>query len=198
MKHKIKILDQREEKAGFLKIGHFRLRHSLFAGGWSNEIQRDRLQGLGAASVLLYDPELDQVALMEQFRIGALESGKDAWLYETVGGHVGPGEKPEEVARRESMEEADCELKALIPICEFWVSPGISDERISLFCGIVDSEGLGGIHGLDEEGEDIRVVVMPAQEAIGELYGGRANSTSIVIALQWLAMNRERLRGGDY
>lgn len=198
MEHKVEILEQRETKAGFLKIGHYMLRHSLFAGGWSDEIKRDRLQGLGATSVLLYDPELDRVALMEQFRIGALESGKNAWLYETVAGHIGHGEKPEEVAHRESLEEAGCELKALIPICDFWVSPGISDERISLFCGVVDSEGLGGIHGLDEEGEDIRVVVMPAQDAIGELYGGRADSTSIIIALQWLAMNRERLQSRDY
>ena len=198
MDHQIEILDQQETKSGFLKIGHYKLRHSLFAGGWSNEIKRDRLQGLGAASVLLYDPKLDQVALMEQFRIGALETGKDAWLYETVGGHIGPNEKPEEVAHRESMEEAGCELQALIPISEFWVSPGISDERINLYCGIVDAEGLGGVHGLDEEHEDIRVCVMSAQQAINELYGGRANSTSIIIALQWLAMNRERLQHGDY
>jgi len=197
MDHQVEILDKQDTTVGFLTIGRYRLRHSLFSGGWSDEIKRDRLQGLGAASVLLYDPQRDQVALLEQFRIGALESGKDAWLLETVGGHIGVNESPEQVAHRESREEAGCDLRALIPICEFWVSPGLSDERISLYCGIVDSQGLGGVHGLDEEHEDIRVNVMPAQEAIDELYDGRANSTSIIIALQWLAMNRERLRTGD-
>ena len=151
---------------------------------------------MGAASVLLYDPWRDRVALLEQFRIGAYEAGEGAWLLETVGGHIGAGETPDEVARRESLEEAEAEVKELIHICDFWVSPGLSDERISLYCGLVDCEGLGGIHGLDEEDEDIRVCVMPAEEAIGELYGGRADSTSIIIALQWLAMNRERLQKG--
>lgn len=183
---------------GFLKLGRYRLRHSLFAGGWGGEIVRERLEGLGAASVLLYDPVRDEVALLEQFRIGALEDGEEAWLLETVGGHLGSGETAEAVARRESVEEAGCQVRALLPICRFWVSPGISDERISLFCGIVDTTGLGGIHGLEEEDEDIRVCVMPAEEALSELYTGRANSTSIVIALQWLAMNRNRLRAWDY
>jgi ADP-ribose pyrophosphatase len=130
---------------------------------------------------------------LEQFRIGAMGCAEGAWLLETVGGHIGAGETPDQVAIRESREEADCEVRELLPIASFWVSPGLSDERIALYCGLIDSEGLGGIHGLDEEDEDIRVLVMPAQEAIAELYTGRANSTSILIALQWLVMNREAL-----
>jgi ADP-ribose pyrophosphatase len=50
------------------------------------------------------------------------------------------------------------------------------------------------VHGLKHEGEDIRVVVMDADQALAELYGGRANSTSIIIALQWFQLNREQLR----
>ncbi|OGT90691.1 MAG: ADP-ribose pyrophosphatase [Gammaproteobacteria bacterium RIFOXYA12_FULL_61_12] len=198
MGHQVEIIDSVQVYKGFLKLGRYRLRHTLYAGGWGKEILRERLEGLGAASVLLYDPERDQVALLEQFRIGALEDGEGAWLLETVGGHIGPGEEAEQVARRESVEEADCALRALIPICRFWVSPGLSDERISLYCGIADLTGIGGIHGLEEEGEDIRVSVLSTEAALAELYGGRANSTSIVIALQWLALNRERLRSGDY
>ncbi|MEJ1336997.1 MAG: ADP-ribose pyrophosphatase, partial [Candidatus Sedimenticola sp. (ex Thyasira tokunagai)] len=79
-------------------------------------------------------------------------------------------------------------------ICELMVSPGTSTERIHLYCGRVDASKAGGIHGLDEEGEDIRVDVLPADEVIGELYGGRVNSTSSIIAVQWLMMNRQRLQ----
>lgn len=190
---RVEILKSEETRVGFLRIKRFRLRHALFAGGMGPELGRDRLEGLGAASVLLYDPKRDEVALLEQFRIGALEAGPGAWLLETVGGHIGPGETAEEVARRESLEEAGCELMDLIPICRFYVSPGLSDEVISLYCGLVDTSHLGGIHGLDEEGEDIRVLVMDAQAAIAELYQGRANSTSIIIALQWLAIYRGQL-----
>ena len=35
---------------------------------------------------------------------------------------------------------------------------------------------------------------MDADEAIGELYGGRMDSTSVIIALQWLALQRDALR----
>jgi ADP-ribose pyrophosphatase len=190
---RVEILDAQETRVGFLRIKSLRLRHGLFQGGMGPELRRDRLEGLGAASVLLYDPALDQVVLLEQFRIGALEAGSGAWLLETVGGHIGPGELAPEVARRESMEEAGAQLLELIPICRFYVSPGLSDEVISLFCGLVDASLLGGVHGLDDEGEDIRVLVMDARAAIGELYHGRANSTSVIIALQWLAMHRQRL-----
>ncbi|MCU7811996.1 MAG: ADP-ribose pyrophosphatase, partial [Candidatus Thiodiazotropha sp. (ex Notomyrtea botanica)] len=71
---------------------------------------------------------------------------------------------------------------------------GISVDRIALFCGEVDASQAAGVHGLDHEGDDIRVVVMDADEAIGELYNGCANSTSITIALQWLALNRKDLK----
>ncbi len=74
------------------------------------------------------------------------------------------------------------------------VSPGISVDRIHLFCGQVDASRAGGVHGLDHEGEDIRVLVMEAEQAIGELYGGRMNSTSVIIALQWLATRRTELQ----
>jgi ADP-ribose pyrophosphatase len=152
------------------------------------------MEELQASSVLLYDPLLDRVVLIEQFRIGALDQPGNPWVVETVGGYLGAGESPEEVARREALEEADCTIQQLEPICSFMVSPGISVDRIHLFCGLVDASHAGGVHGLDHEGEDIRVLVMDADQAIGELYDGRMNSTSVIIALQWLTLRRDELR----
>ena len=182
---------------GFLRLSRYRLRHRRHDGGWSAPLVRERVEGLRAASVLLYDPARDAVVLIEQFRIGALDGR--AWVVETVGGYVPPDESPEAVARREVREETGCEVGRLEPICHFWVSPGYSSERIHLFCGEVDSRGAGGIHGLPEEGEDILVRVVPADEAIAALDtgdgSGWADSTSLVIALHWLALNREALKG---
>ena len=92
MSRKVEIIESEQVYRGFLKLARYQLRHTLFSGEWSGEIVRERLQGLGAASVLLYDPQRDQVALLEHFRIGAYEAGEGAWLLETVGGHIGPGE----------------------------------------------------------------------------------------------------------
>ena len=190
----VEIQEEEELYRGFLGLKRYHLRHRLFAGGTSPPLVRERVESYRAASVLLYDPVSDQVVLIEQFRIGALEAGAGAWLLEVVGGIVDAGESAEEVARREALEEAGCRIQELLPISRFYVSPGYSSEQISLFCGRVDATGAGGIHGLEEEGEDIRVVVLPAEAALAELDGGRANSTSIVIALQWLALKRRWLR----
>lgn len=194
MKFNYEILESRPVYDGFLKLNRYRLKHELYLGGESEILVRERLEGLRAASVLLYDPRLDQVVLVEQFRIGAVGHEPVPWVLETVGGYVPPQEEDETVARREALEEANCTIGRIERICEFMVSPGISVDRIVLFCGEVDSSQAAGVHGLDHEGEDIRVVVMTADEAIGQLYGGRVNSTSILIALQWLAMNRAVLR----
>jgi ADP-ribose pyrophosphatase len=194
MKYSFELLENKRIFDGFLKLNRYRLKHELFAGGNSEVIIRERMERLKAASVLLYDAQLDKVVLVEQFRIGALEHPDHPWVIETVGGYLGDDELPEAVARREALEEADCEIQQLELICEFMVSPGISVDRIHLYCGQVDASKAGGIHGLDHEGEDIRVLVMDADQAIGELYSGRMNSTSVIIALQWLAANRHELR----
>jgi ADP-ribose pyrophosphatase len=194
MKYQYKILHTDEVYRGFLRLNSYRLKHDLFMGGESEELVRERLEGLRAASVLLYDPRLDRVVFVEQFRIGVLGTQDPPWMLEIVGGLVPEDESDESVARREAVEEAGCEINRLEPICEFVVSPGISVDRIMLYCGEVDASEAGGVHGLDHEGEDIRVVVMDAEAAIAELYQGRANSTSIIITLQWFAMNREALR----
>ena len=104
------------------------------------------------------------------------------------------GSFPEQVARREVVEETGCELQALHWIGEFVVSPGMSVERINLYCGWVDSRHADGVHGLPHEGEEIRVVTMKRAEAVQELFG-RLNSTSVIMALQWLEAHRDELLG---
>jgi ADP-ribose pyrophosphatase len=194
MKYALEIIAREQCFKGFLGLVRFRLRHSLFAGGWSPVIERERIEYLNAVSAILYDPVLDQVVMVEQFRIGALEHGQGAWTLEPVGGVLKAAEDAREVVRREAMEEAGCEILDLEPIGAYHVSPGTSAARIRLFCGRVDAGRAKGIHGLAEEGEDTRVAVMNTEQAMGELYSGRINTSAAIIAIQWLAMNRDRLR----
>ncbi|MCP4126574.1 MAG: NUDIX domain-containing protein [Gammaproteobacteria bacterium] len=194
MKYQYTILHSEAMADGFLPLKRYRLQHSLFAGGMSAELVRERVEGYQAASMLPYDPVTDEVVLVEQFRIGAIDDAAGAWILEVVGGIIEGDNSPEQVARQEAMEESGCEVGELVSICNFLVSPGTSSERIQLFCGRVDASKANGIHGLDAEGEDIRVVVMSADAAIQGVTSGRINSTASIIALQWLALNRERLR----
>jgi len=190
----VEIVERRTCYQGFFRMEHFRLRHRLYNGEMSPVMSRELFERGHAAAVLPYDPALDRIVLLEQFRIGALEERGGPWLLEIVAGMIETGESAPEVIAREMQEEAGCSLLALEPICEYLVSPGGTSERISLYCGRVDASGVGGIHGLPEEGEDIRVSTVSYAEAMILLREGRINSASPIIALQWLELNRDRIR----
>jgi ADP-ribose pyrophosphatase len=187
-----------EERAysGFLKLCRYKIRHALFQGGWSKTLDREAVLRVPSVGVLLYDPSLDQVVLIEQFRVGPLMSDDDPWLLEVVAGISEPGESLESVALREVKEEADCDVKHLIPVSNFFVSPGATNEKLKLYCGIVDSSTAGGVYGLAVEGEDIKVHVLSSSDAYAMVEDGRISNAPAIIALQWLKLNQGELQ--DY
>ncbi|MFQ5469532.1 MAG: NUDIX domain-containing protein [Gammaproteobacteria bacterium] len=191
---KFEILEQTVCHDGFFRIERYKLRHQLFSGGWSDVLIRELFERGHAAAVLPYDPVRDEVVLIEQFRVGAMEDGRGAWLLEVVAGVIEEGETPNDVACREAIEEAGSTITGLIPVCDYLVSPGGTSERIALFCGKVDTKNVGGIHGLANEGEDIKVSVMSFYDALSLLKSGKIYSASPIIALQWLALNRDNVR----
>ena len=69
-----------------------------------------------------------------------------------------------------------------------------SIEQIDIYFARTETSGLGGIHGLDEEGEDIRVHVVSSETAFKWLDNGRVDSAMPVIALQWFRIHRDRIR----
>lgn len=188
------IIEKTTAYQGYFRIDRYRFRHRLFAGGWSGEIKREVFERGHAVGVLAYDPDRDAVILIEQFRIGAVAAGLPAWQSEVIAGIIDEGETPEAVAHREAKEEAGCTIRDLVRICHYLVSPGGASETVQLYCGRVDSTGIGGIHGLPEEYEDIRVEVVSFAEARDRLLAGRFGNAPTIIALQWLILNRDALR----
>jgi ADP-ribose pyrophosphatase len=190
----VEILEKETAFQGYFRIDRYRLRHRLFAGGWSEAITREVFERGHVVGVLPYDPMADQVVLIEQFRIGAYAAGFSPWLIEIVAGVIEEGEGPEEVARRETLEETGCAVTELMPVTTYLVGPGGATETVKLFCGRVDATGAGGIHGKKEEHEDIRVFQAPFREAMARLEGGEIKNALSIIALQWLALNHDELR----
>ena len=179
---------------GFFRLEKYRLKHTLFQGGWSKELIRELFRRGNCVAVLLYDPVRDEVVLIEQFRVGAILQAERAWLMEIVAGAIEEGETAEEVALRESVEEAGCEIQELKVINEFFTTPGGASEWITLFYGRVDTNRVGGIHGLDHEDEDIRVTAVKFDEVYQMLEQGNIESAIPIIAIQWLYINRDKLR----
>lgn len=188
------ILDHEILWQGYFRIDRYRLSHRLFAGGWGEPVVREVFERGHAAALLPYDPVRDAVVLIEQFRIGALAAGADPWLIEIVAGIIEDGESAEEVVRREVVEETGCTMDRIVPIMDAFTTPGGSSERIAVFCGRVDSAGVGGIHGLADEGEDIRVFVEPLEAALARIDRGEITNLIAIAALQWLALKRDWLR----
>lgn len=187
----VEVVEKRVCYDGFFRLEKYRMRHALFAGGMSDVLSREVFERGHAVAMLPYDPVRDEVVMLEQFRVGAMADRDGPWLTEIVAGMIGDGERCEDVARRESIEESGCVVESLIPILRYFVSPGGSTETIQLYCGKVDASKADGVHGLDEENEDIRVLTVPFREAFGWIAQGRIISAAPIIALQWLAMNHD-------
>ncbi len=179
---------------GYFRVDRYRLQHRRHDGGWTEELTREVFERGHAVGVLPYDPLRDEVVLIEQFRVGAHAAGWAPWQLEVVAGIIDEGETAEEVARRESLEEAGLTLLELAPISDFLVSQGAVSETVQLFCGRVDATGAGGIHGLELEGEDIKVVVVPFAELPALLAENKVTNATGLVALQWLLLNRDALR----
>jgi ADP-ribose pyrophosphatase len=178
----------------YFKLDEYHVSHELFGGGSSPVFTREIFERGVVVAVLPYDPRRGKVVLIEQFRAGALSDTDGPWLIECVAGVIEAGETETEVAMRECVEEAGCTIDQLETISRYYVSPGGTTEHCSLFCGIIDSDGVGGIHGLPHEHEDIRVLVVDSAQAYDWVREGRIRSSATIIALQWLQLNEARLR----
>jgi ADP-ribose pyrophosphatase len=189
------LLENRETNfSGYFSVETVTLRHRLFAGGWSSSIRRELFQRGDAVGVLPWNPHTDEVVLIEQFRVGAMRDADNPWMLELIAGIVESGESDSSVAHREAEEEAGCELHRLEPIATFFPSAGACSEQIRLFIGETTGADHGSVKGLAGEHEDILVHQIARSEALAMLSRGEINNGHTLIALQWLALNGERLR----
>lgn len=179
---------------GFYRMEKLQLQHRLFSGAMGPVINRELFVRPDAVCVLPYDQATDSVVLLEQFRVGALDKSPHPWLLEVVAGLIDEGEKPEHTAIREAREEAGLEFSQLLPVLQYYPSPGGSDERVHLYIGLCSVAGVHGrVMGVAEEGEDIRAHVLGFEHAMQRLACGEVDNAAAIICLQWLALNKQQV-----
>ncbi|ELY2589404.1 ADP-ribose diphosphatase [Cronobacter sakazakii] len=193
-KNDVEIIAREKLYRGFFSLDLYRFRHRLFNGEMSGEVRREIFERGHAAVLLPFDPVRDEVVLIEQIRIAAFDTSDTPWLLELVAGMIEPGETVEEVARRETMEEAGLSVGRVKKFMSYLASPGGTSERLSLMVGEVDATTAQGIHGLADENEDIRVHVVSREQAYQWVEEGRIDNAASVIALQWLQLHYQALR----
>jgi ADP-ribose pyrophosphatase len=194
MDGKIEVLGQEWLSEGFMKLAKYTVRHERFDGGMIGPFTREIVMRTTAVGVLPYDPVTDKILLIEQFRLAAHLAGMPAWQREVIAGLSDKDESPEDLARREAIEEANCKVTDLVEMTRYLVSPGMTNEVLSLYCGRMDSSQSTGVHGLAAEQEDIRSTLFDAREIPALLEHGTTGNGPLIVALYWMQANRERLR----
>jgi len=177
--------------SGFYRIHALGFRHTLFSGGWGEVQEREQFDRGNVVAVLPYDPNTRKVALVEQFRIGARYQQPDPWLMEVIAGMMEEGEQPEEVAIRETYEEAGIKLDKVKLAWRYLASPGSTTEEVFIYSAECDLSNAGGVYGLAEEGEDIKVHIVSIEQALQWLNEGVIKNAISIIALQWLALQEK-------
>jgi len=168
---------------GFFAMDKYTVEHERFDGG-ALTITRENMERGDAAAMLLYDPNADEVLLLEQFRIGPAARDDNPWLIEIVAGIIDEGESAEESVIRESKEEAGFLPYETRFLGRYYTTPGGCSERIDLFLGLVDKNSPvsdGG--GCDHEQEDIRLFWVKREEAFAMLDEGKIGSGAPMLAL---------------
>lgn len=181
---------------GRFPLQRVRFTYQRFDGARSAELTWELWRRGRGVAVLPYDPAADAVALIEQFRLPALAAGFPGVMTECAAGLLEPGEDPEAAARRELEEETGLRAERMAFISRTMLLQGGCDETMFLYAAHVAlPEAAGaGTHGLAQEGEDIRVLILPAEEAFALLDEHRIENATAGLCLWWLRHHRARLR----
>ncbi|OGT29995.1 MAG: hypothetical protein A3E87_09680 [Gammaproteobacteria bacterium RIFCSPHIGHO2_12_FULL_35_23] len=188
----VQIIEQKTAYKGYFQINQLKLKFKKFCGAWSKPVSRELFQRKNTVGALLFDPKIEKLVFIEQFRVGALNDQLSPWLIEIVAGIVESGETEEEVAKREVYEETGLAVSKLKKICGYWSSPGASDEYLTIFFAEVNTSGIETISGLADEEEDIKAHLVSIEEAKDWLASGLLNNAAILIAFQWFLLHYQK------
>ncbi|WP_336012974.1 NUDIX domain-containing protein [Acinetobacter calcoaceticus] len=175
---------------GFIQVEKVSLRHRLFnQPEYTHVLQRELVHRPEAAGVLLYNDQRQQFALIEQFRVGAINDAYSPWQLEIIAGVLDGDETPESCIRRETLEESGCTINHVQHLFSFYPSAGACSEIFHLYIAETDLPSEGGVFGMSDEGENILLHLFDYSEISTLLSQGRLRNAPVIMALQWLSQH---------
>lgn len=116
-----------------------------------------------------------EVVLIRNYRYAVEEE-----LLELPAGTLEPGEAPADCAARELMEETGYMAGRLEALCEFYTTPGFTNERMHAFVGTRLEQAAQKL----DDTEQIRVEIMRLADALDACVDGRIRDAKTIAALQ--------------
>lgn len=183
--------------AHFFAVEEYDLSFRQFSGAMSKPVNRATFISGDAVTVLPYDLTRDRVLVVEQFRAGPFARGDlNPWSIEAIAGRIDPAETAEDCARREALEEAGLHLDRLLPVADFYPSPGAKSEYLYSYVALTDlPDGVAGVFGVEYEAEDIRGHLIGFDRLMALVASGEINNGPLILTALWLQRERPRLRG---
>ncbi len=157
------------------------------------EASREIVVAQHAVAVVAFDPDLDRLVMIRQFRIGAQMAHGRGFCTEVVAGLIDPGEEPETTAARELKEESGLEAKRVEKLGSFLTTPGLADELLHLYYAEVDASDLAAESGVGSETEQTFPFTLTLDEALAAIDDGRLTNGIAMIALFQFERHRDRL-----
>ncbi|MGH8240652.1 MAG: GDP-mannose pyrophosphatase NudK [Steroidobacteraceae bacterium] len=163
----------------------FRLRKR--DGSWEVQSREAYDRGNGA-TILLYDGARRTVVLTRQFRLPTYVNGNaSGMLIEACAGLLDQDE-PETCIAREAFEETGYEIRNPRKVMQAYMSPGSVTEILHFFVAEYSraqrmSEG-GGV-----EEEDIEVMELSFDDALGRIASGEIRDGKTIMLLQYAALH---------
>jgi ADP-ribose pyrophosphatase len=155
--------------------------------------ERDVLIGGKVVVVMPIDIVRQEIVLIRQFRLPAHLANGHGDLVEFVAGRVESGESLIEAARRECTEEIGIAPGKLTELFTFLSTPGVTDEEITMFVAAVDATTVREGALTTPDGEHVYVQRVSVDAALDALDRRTVRGSPMIIGLQWLALNRQRI-----
>ncbi len=155
--------------------------------------ERDVLMAGKVVVVIPVDIDRQQIAMIRQFRLPAHLANGRGDLVEFVAGRVEAGETLAEAAGRECKEEIGVAPAKAVEMFTYLSTPGVTDEEVTIFLAAVDTSQVREGPLVSPDGEQLLVHLVSIDEAVAALDRHAMRAGHLLIGLQWLALNRNRL-----
>jgi ADP-ribose pyrophosphatase len=176
-----------EEPELLLSTRRFRVvRHVEHRGDGSRHV-KETVQHPGAVTIL---PLVDEhrVCLIRNWRVAVGQT-----LIELPAGTLEPGEDPAVTAARELIEETGYRAASIEKLLEFYMSPGILNERMHVYL----ARGLTPGDTALEAGEQIESLVVAWDVAMRMALDGTIQDAKTLVALYYWDRQRTNRKAGD-